>query len=161
MKTLPFDPNQLHLDVPEDLVPKPPEYREVPVTGHTRKIPVRPPGTALDEEAKARKKGKATSKKAAAKVTDRGGLRGYQVFILEEFRRRESEDPGGLIDHGLYAAAAREGMHFTEQGIRSARVALVRKGLLADSGATRQTPYGNEAVVWVLTDAGRAFEVPS
>lgn len=38
---------------------------------------------------------------------------------------------------------------------RPRRVELVRLGFAIDSGKRRKTPWGNRAVVWAITDAGR------
>jgi hypothetical protein len=46
-------------------------------------------------------------------------------------------------------------------GLRTARKALQRAGLVEPNGSRRPTTLGNEADVFVLTDAGRRFTIPA
>lgn len=95
---------------------------------------------------------------AASKVTGR-----YQVWVLHAFRLAsmlDGEFARGLIDHDLYRAAGDAGIRFTEQGLRTARVGLYRKGLIEKTGQVRKTPYGQDAETYRLTQAGRDVELP-
>lgn len=122
----------------------------------------------LDEEARARMSDPHTSHEAAAKVK----LKGLQVLVLKTFRRvtqeREkliAEGIGqgvltGLTDEEMVAWI--EGRYFdapSAQGLRTARKALERKALVAPAGIHRKTKRGNDAEVYVITDAGRDLDL--
>lgn len=56
---------------------------------------------------------------------------------------------GPLTDFEIEAAASfPRGEKYTAQRLRTARAALVERGLVEESGIYRLTPHGRRAVVW-------------
>lgn len=145
---------------PEDLIVEEPEVRRVPVKAHSRRVPVYPQGADLDTTAHARRSDPPTSAVTAEEITRSGALKGYQVFVLRVFQDRFATRgrDAALIDYDLYRVCEERGFRYTEQGLRTARCALVRKGLLEPTGDTRKTPCGHSAVEYRLTEKGETFE---
>ena len=122
----------------------------------------------LESTAHARTEDPQTSHDAAASVD----LTRRQVQVLDAFQVRYAYDPGrGFTDEELVQdvqnAARSAGLSKipSPSGLRTARKALVRAGLVEvrldhDAPAYRQTSLGNDAQVFVLTGAGRAFVIP-
>jgi hypothetical protein len=123
-----------------------------------------PSGVAL-----ARGSDPATSHEAAKVAT--GSLRRRMADVLQTFQWRATEcaktpdDPfEGFTDEEMAMAFNRYGFVGSPSGIRTARKDLERAGLLeprmiGDVEETRPTRLGNPAVVYVLTDAGAAFDL--
>ena len=53
----------------------------------------------------------------------------------------------GATDQEIEAALALDG-----NTVRPSRGSLVKKGLVADSGRTRQNNKGNDCIVWIVKD---------
>lgn len=130
----------------------------------------------LEREAHARATDPITSHLAASTVD----LTRRQIQVLEVFRADDGRDDrhfienrrdGGFTDEEMVRAVQTsqsiEGQKMpSPSGLRTARKALVdaglleRAALLGQGPALRKTVLGNWAYVWVLTEAGRAFQVP-
>lgn len=91
-----------------------------------------------------------TSRKAAKAVAPkRGTLRDVLFGVIANAGEH------GRTDAELHQAVDVD-WRTDIRSIGSARIDLRDKyGLIRDSGRTRLTPGGNEAIVWVLTDLGR------
>lgn len=123
----------------------------------------------LESTAHARTSDPATSH-AAAKTVD---LTRRQIQVLDAFQVRYAYDPGrGFTDEELVrdvqnaARAAGVTKIPSPSGLRTARKALQRAGLVEekveyDVLVYRRTELGNDAQVFVLTEDGRAFVIPS
>jgi hypothetical protein len=59
---------------------------------------------------------------------------------------------GPLADHELVLMATACGLPFTGQRLRTARHALVEKGLIEESGIYRMTQSNRRAIVWQFAD---------
>lgn len=57
-----------------------------------------------------------------------------------------------LADHEIAAVALGRGSQFTGQRLRTARAALVERGLVEATGVYRMTMYRRRAQVWQLTE---------
>lgn len=168
-----FWPGDDHLafDLGPELAPKPPEYREVEVRPHVRKIRIKrdhPPKETtmttpddattvedLDATAHARTEDPQTSHLAAASVN----LRGLQVRVLTWFQEKAGFFPHDATDEEMVEAIQADtlGTAPSPSGLRTARKALERKGLLVATEDRRKTRRGQLADVWTLTRAGRKF----
>ena len=184
----PEDPNQptLDLGLPPRQTPGP---RSVPVRPHTRRNPrpkerpmdsltphPTPTGVEdLERQAHARATDPSTSHLAAATVN----LTKRQIQVLEAFRDKERafrESPGanwgrrpileGFTDEEMVEYAQGEARLMgskvpSPSGLRTARKALTDAGLIdhAPDRRLRKTALGNDAFVWVLTQAGRDFDL--
>ena len=58
---------------------------------------------------------------------------------------------GPLTDFEIEAAASDRGERYTVQRLRTARAALVERGLVEESGIYRLTPHNRRAVVWAVS----------
>lgn len=90
-------------------------------------------------------RGSETSLAAAQAIEPR--LHRDEEIVLRVIRAR---DGFGITDDELE-------VHFTGNGwaaptARARRIALVRKGLVADSGKTRPTRTGRQATVWIAVE---------
>lgn len=138
----------------------------------------------LDSDTHARRDDPWPSHAAAAKVD----LTRRQVQVLRAFQEKEADDrdviegmerfvTSGLTDEELVkrvqavarARAVSDDVKLpSPSGLRTARKALFDAGLVerypstgeVGDGSLRKTELGNWAFVWVLTQAGRDFEVP-
>lgn len=96
-----------------------------------------------DDTARARRSDHTTSHEAADTNNVRASL-GLVLALLREH--------GPMADHELVAR-----IHtFTGQRVRTARAALVGRGLVEATGFYRLTPTGRRAQVWALVDEGLA-----
>lgn len=92
--------------------------------------------------------------RAGAGETERAAARA--VFPASGTQRRSvleavaAAGEDGLCDHEIEA-----GLGMNPSSVRPRRGELADGGWVEDSGLRRQTPSGADAVVWVLTDAGR------
>jgi hypothetical protein len=80
--------------------------------------------------------------------------------------RRKIEPRMGSINHTVYTFIAGCGLvgatdqeietvtHLDGNTVRPSRGALVKKGLVSDSGRTRKNKNGNECIVWIATEEG-------
>ena len=107
-----------------------------------------PSGATVDVEnailhPSARQSDPATAHQAAERVAPRAHSDELLVLTIH------AQHPEGLTDHELATIAKRL---YTSLGVR--RKALVRKGLIVDSGLKRPTPTGSDAIVWKVTEAG-------
>lgn len=89
----------------------------------------------------------ATSYAAAATV-----VTGPQRLQVLELLR--GSHPGGMTDDELRAEATNRGITLSRSGSSTRRNELVKMGMVADSGQTRLTPFGKQAVVWIITQTG-------
>lgn len=131
----------------------------------------------LESEAHARTTDPTTSHLAAATVD----LTRRQLQVLQAFREKATDDSTNLFPTGdddlgftdeemvaYVQSRTTAGKVPSPSGLRTARKALVDAGLLekypstgeTGDGSLRKTALGNWAYVWVLTQAGRDFEVP-
>lgn len=175
------DPNQLTLGL--DVEVHPPQPRKTIVHEHTRRNPhprrstmttatepeSRTEVTALkDAQAQARASDPVTSHEAA-KVATRS-LRRRMADVLQTFQweaTKTAKSPGaveGLTDEDLQRCFTNYTFKGSPSGVRTARKDLCREGLLepkmlGEIEDTRPTALGNPAIVYVLTDAGAAFDL--
>lgn len=126
----------------------------------------------LDPDAHARRDDPWTSHAAAVTVN----LTRRQVQVLEAFQWKDrtvsavvslgltdEEMVTWVHDHPPRVGPPSQAMQKkpSPSGLRTARKALLDAGLVARAeGYLRRTTMGNWAFVWVLTEAGRAFQVP-
>jgi GH43 family beta-xylosidase len=85
-----------------------------------------------------------TSLEAKIKVAPKMGsinAKVYDYFIARQWH--------GATDQELEAV-----LHLDGNTIRPSRGSLVKKGLIKDSGKTRQNAKGNDCIVWVVTEEG-------
>lgn len=118
--------------------------------------------------AEARRSDPATSHEAAKVAT--GSLRRRMADVLQTFQWAATEaakTPAtpflGMTDEELARSFAAYGFKGSPSGVRTARKDLCRAGLLEPRMIgtvedTRPTALGNPAIVYVLTDAGAAFD---
>lgn len=79
-----------------------------------------------------------TSQRAAIKAFPRSGTKRQKIYnAIKLF--------GGLTDEEIERTLDMSG-----NTVRPSRVSLVRDGLVMDSGQTRSTVSGNDAIVWVV-----------
>ena len=90
--------------------------------------------------------GSRTSKAAADSLVPKLGK--LRATVLELFRQTNTVD--GWTDDEVQRALGGPTVW------RPRRVELTALGYLDDSGATRATPSGRQATVWICTDKGRA-----
>lgn len=86
-----------------------------------------------------------TQRKAAILVYPRTGT--YRNGVLSAV----ATAPDGRTDEELYEVTG-----WDENTVRPRRNELMNGGWIEDSGRARKTPSGKDAVVWVLTESGRA-----
>jgi hypothetical protein len=83
-------------------------------------------------------KAQPTSQRAAIKAFPRSGTKRQKIYnSIRLFK--------GLTDEEIERTLEMSG-----NTVRPSRVSLVRDGLVMDSGQTRQTVSGNDAIVWVV-----------
>jgi hypothetical protein len=87
-----------------------------------------------------------TQRKSAILTYPRSGT--YRRGVLDAIARARD---AGATDEELYAATG-----WDENTVRPRRNELMNDGWVEDSGRTRRTPSGKDAVVWVLSEQGRA-----
>lgn len=104
---------------------------------------------ATNKPGKARADASDTMRSAAGLALPRTGT--WRRKVLQAFVHYES---GGLTDDEV-----QEFLNMNPSTERPRRIELVEMGWLADSGLRRRTQGGREAVVWVLSPAGRG-EMP-
>lgn len=97
-----------------------------------------PPAEKKYPDAPGYAKGRATSKRAAVAVTK---LSERSLAVLDALKQKP------MTDHEL---AQQLGLAMCQ--VQPRRSELTAKNLIQDSGITRQTPYGRDAVVWVGGD---------
>lgn len=85
-----------------------------------------------------------TQRKAAILVYPRSGT--YRIGVLRAIAKADAH---GATDEELYQATG-----WDENTVRPRRNELMNDGWVEDSGRTRRTPSGKDAVVWVLTEQG-------
>lgn len=100
------------------------------------------PGVALDGARHARAGD--TERAAALAVMPRSGTQRRKVLEV-------IAGSTGLTDFDVQAA-----LRMNPSTERPRRVELVEGGWLKDSGRRRNSPYGQPAIVWELTETGRA-----
>lgn len=174
------DPNALHLfDLPDPLPSRP---RIIPVRPHRRRNPRRKketipmetltplptPPTSVGDLDPALPSGY-----HGDPPPDPPRLRARMVQALQAFRRQDDPSRTGLLvgmtDEEL-VASVQDSVRWSSygnvpklpspSGIRTARKDLERAGLVEKAEALRPTALGNQAFVFVLTQAGRDFELP-
>lgn len=86
-----------------------------------------------------------TSRAAAESVRPRAGSQAERVlaFVTDQ------------ADYGATDLEIQKSLNLPGDTQRPRRVALVRAGLLVDSGNTRTTPTGRDAVVWIVPEGLR------
>lgn len=142
----------------------PPEPRRIPVRPHTRRNPRRKkepmsmpePIAGTDPVGLARHHDPETSHDAAERVLSDGSISRSQAWVLGLFRNYLPVGVDGFIDHDLERIARDRQVRLTPQRIRTARHDLYAAGYLRKTGEKRKTPYGRDAEVYALTEAGRA-----
>lgn len=116
----------------------------------------------LEHEAHARSSDPQTSHEAARSVN----LRKLQANVLRLFQheareRRRTAVKEGFTDEEfvdlLLSMIGDRGP--SPSGLRTARNALTKAGLIEPTGTTRPTKRGREAEVYRLSEAGRAFRL--
>ena len=80
--------------------------------------------------------------------------------------KRKIEPYIGSINHTVYTFIASCGLvgatdqeietvtHLEGNTVRPSRGALIKKGLVSNSGRTRKNKNGNECIVWIATEEG-------
>lgn len=110
----------------------------------------RPTDPSLFDEPRARSSDPETSHAAARAV--RAGT--WRARVLESFRAARSAGHDGLTDRELELLWPEA----RPQTVRTRRSELAAEGYVVDSGRTRRTDAGLEAIVWVLADeVARAY----
>jgi hypothetical protein len=99
-------------------------------------------GDLFDDDARVRRTDPITSHEAAD-LNDTKRSIGLVLDILK------SEGP--KADHEIETLSAARGENFTGQRLRTARAALVKKGLVGEWGIYRMTPRNRRAAVWTVT----------
>ena len=96
----------------------------------------------IAEQTKARlsKHAQRTSREAVAR--NAASIKGIRRLVLTALQG----NPLGLTDFDLESALGR-----THQSVSAARNALMRSGLVCDSGKVRPNARGNNSIVWMLT----------
>lgn len=103
---------------------------------------------SCNRSATSRRNDPATSKRAALAAYPRQGswqMRALEVFVAH---------PEGLTDYEL-ALKLNRPMH--RGSVAKYRIALVRSGWVEDSGHTRPTDTGSDAIVWMPTAAAKRY----
>jgi hypothetical protein len=80
----------------------------------------------------------------AADLSDEEKSIGLVLSILKA-------NPGGLADHQVEAIAVERGEKFSGQRLRTARAALVERGLVEDTDRKIRTPKNRRTTVWAVT----------
>lgn len=95
-----------------------------------------------DRPGKVGRKHPATAKKAALNVAPRTGTQRWKILNFVQ-------------NMGAYGATDDEmivGLGMLHQSVGPRRLELVEGGFLVDSGATRKTRTGQDAIVWIIAN---------
>ncbi len=157
-----------HLDQADGISTMPENRTDVTAMKDEMAVAAQP---ALGGQAYARNSDPATSHGAAQVATH--SLRRRMAEVLRAFQAQDATerlieaDRRGMTDDELVDRLARLDVKGSPSGFRTARKDLDRLGLLeplSDDGGiefvTRPTRLGNDAIVYVLTEAGRAHTLP-
>ena len=174
-RPLPEDAGQMTMDdslgtTPERRprkVPVKPHHRRNPRRKETQMTTVTTGGRASAmAAARARSTDPATSHAAAASID----VNPSQIVVLRAFQAKAADDAAsfipdyvehGFTDEALVGLLEERGTKFSPSRLRTARRELADLGLVEESGDRRPTKRGRQADVYVLTDRGASFEIPS
>jgi hypothetical protein len=101
----------------------------------------KPLSDPTEPKAKVARGAKATSRAAALRILPRTGTQRWNILMTIKTRPRTDEELAGLLRMSL-------------NSVRPRRGELVDGEWIEDSGETRQTAAGNDAVVWKLSARG-------
>lgn len=99
------------------------------------------PRILFDDSPRVRRNNPATSHEAA----DHNNVKHSIGLVLDILRG------GPLADFEIETVAINRGWTYTGQRLRTARAALVEKGLVEKSGIYRLTVNGRRSIVWAVT----------
>jgi len=92
-----------------------------------------------------------TSIKAALNIVPKVGSIGAKV--MDFMRQRD--------DYGATLEEVETGTRISGNTVRPRMKTLRQRGQVVDSGTTRKTLAGNDAIVWVITEAWKIAAAPS